>query len=257
MYKWNPYLFFRASFSYGRIKGNDYVNAGYDIDDIYRKLRNVTFRNDLIELKADFIYDLVGNFLHYRKRPEYVPYVFAGIAYFHHNPQGLSPSGRWVNLKPLSTEGEGLPGTGKKNYSLHQIAIPLGIGIRHRISRQLDFGFEIGWRFTFTDYLDDVSGNYVDRDMLRREKGNLAVTMADRTQDAIDKDPRLKDFIINRQGGFVNKNNQSINADNGYIYSYNIPGAQRGDGNKDWYVVTGFHLIYIIPPRVVCPKFRD
>jgi hypothetical protein len=261
MYKWKPHIFLRGAISYGQIGGSDYKNAGYGTNDIYRKLRNQTFRNNIFEVKFDVVYDLVGNSLHYRKRPDYVPYVFLGIAYFHHNPQGLSSSGQWVNLKPLSTEGEGLPG-GPKKYSLHQIAIPIGIGFRHKISRQLDIAFEIGWRFTFTDYLDDISTNYYDRDLLNQYKGAQAVAMSDHTMEAIAKDQKLKDFVLNRQGGLVSKDNQTVSSNttqskDTYIYSYNIPGAKRGSKNKDWYVVTGFHLIYIFPPRVICPKFRN
>jgi hypothetical protein len=35
-------------------------------------------------------------------------------------------------------------------------------------------------------------------------------------------------------------------------------GGPRGDtkGRRDAYIVTGFHLTYIIPQKVICPKFR-
>jgi hypothetical protein len=36
----------------------------------------------------------------------------------------------------------------------------------------------LGYRKTFTDYLDDVSRNYVDQDLLRRKKGQTAVNQA-------------------------------------------------------------------------------
>jgi hypothetical protein len=256
--KLSPHFFFRGNISYGRIKGSDYENADYNINDIHRKIRNLSFRNQIYELKADFIYDLVGNNAHFRKRPQYVPYTFLGIAYFHHNPEGKTPDGKWVKLKPLSTEGQGLEGSAKKPYSLHQIAIPIGCGLKYKLARQWDLAFEIGWRVTFTDYLDDIGTNYGDRDQLRAQKGDLAVTMSDRSQEALNKDSQLKDFVENRQGGYVNKDNTQWdqNGDK-YIYSYNIPGAQRGDKNKDWYILTGFHLIYIFPERVICPKFRD
>ena len=248
----------RINGSYGRIAGDDYKNADYTADDIHRKLRNLSFRNHILEVKADVIYDFIGHHTRFPKRPQYVPYAFLGIAYFHHNPQGQRSNGDWVNLKPLSTEGQGLPGTNKKPYSLHQIAIPVGLGIRYKLGKQWDLAFEAGWRITFTDYLDDVSTSYTDRDLLIEHRGQLAAEMADRTHEAMAKDPELKQFVETRQGGYVNKNNTVYNGnDYAYIRSYNTPGAQRGEKNKDWYVVTGFHLTYILPGRVICPKFRN
>lgn len=257
MYKIKPHLFFRGNLSYGRIKGSDYENASYSEADIHRKLRNLSFRNQIYELKADLVIDLVGNYLHYRKRPTLVPYVSFGIAYFYHNPEGQTHDGAWVSLKPLSTEGQGLPGTGVKEYSLHQIALPVAFGARYKLTRHFDFGFEIGWRFTFTDYLDDVGGVYADKDYIRAQKGDLAASMSNRTMEAVAIDNTLQKFVENRQGGYVTKSNTPYEGSgDAYVKSYNIPGAQRGDKNKDWYIVTGFHLIYIFPPRVICPKFR-
>ncbi len=257
LYKIKPHLAIRGNVSYGRIKGDDYKNASYSIEDIHRKMRNVNFRNEIYEIKLDAVIDLIGNYMDYRKRPDFTPYVFFGIAYFHHNPQGLSPDNEWVYLKPLSTEGQGLPGTGVKEYSLHQIAIPFGFGVRYKLARYWDLGFEIGWRYTFTDYLDDVGGVYSDKDLIRKEKGYLAADMSDRAMEALAKDAHLKDFVENRQGGYVAKNNGDYDGTGDlYINSYNTPGAKRGDKNKDWYILTGFHLVYIFPPKVICPKFR-
>lgn len=254
--KYNPRIFFRGNISYGRIKGDDYENASYEPQDIHRKIRNLSFRNQILEVKVDAIFDLFEHYQTYWKRPDYTPYFFAGLAYFYHNPEALTPQGNWVKLKPLSTEGQGLSGTNKKPYSLHQIAIPVGVGFKYKLGKNWDLAFEIGWRFTLTDYLDDVSGVYTDRDLLRQEKGELAVTMSDRTWEALQRDPALYDFALNRQG-FVNKDNSPYNGSGyGYLNSWTIPGGQRGDPNKDWYIVTGFHLIYIFPPRVICPKFR-
>ena len=40
---------------------------------------------------------------------------------------------------------------------------------------------EYGMRKIFTDYLDDVSGSYVNLDALLLENGNLSAQMADRS----------------------------------------------------------------------------
>ena len=43
---------------------------------------------------------------------------------------------------------------------------------------RVEICYEIGYRFLFTDYLDDVSKNYINLDVLRQAKGDKAVEMA-------------------------------------------------------------------------------
>lgn len=78
---------------------------------------------------------------------------------------GLDPSGAKVPLKPLSTEGQGFPG-GAEPYSNFGIAIPFGFGMRKSINRTLGIKLELTHRFTFTDYIDDVSTVYYDPNYL-------------------------------------------------------------------------------------------
>ena len=85
-----PRLSGRFGLSYGRISGSDALAADpNDPDARFRYNRNMTFRNDIIEASAVAIVDLIENRNNYLKRPDFVPYVFAGIAGFYHNPQGL------------------------------------------------------------------------------------------------------------------------------------------------------------------------
>ncbi len=82
-------------------------------------------------------------------------------------------------LQPLSTEGEGLPQyPGQKPYNLTQFAIPFGGGIKFRVSENVVLAYEIGFRKTFTDYLDDVSTFYVDQAILQTAKGPKLLQMA-------------------------------------------------------------------------------
>ena len=52
----------------------------------------------------------------------------------------------------------------QKPYNLTQFAIPFGGGIKFRVSENVVLAYEVGFRKTFTDYLDDVSTFYVDQD---------------------------------------------------------------------------------------------
>jgi hypothetical protein len=57
--------------------------------------------------------------------------------------------------------------------------IPYGLGLRYAVNRDWRIGLEVGMRKTFTDYLDDVSGNYYDNKVLLQERGVVAATLAD------------------------------------------------------------------------------
>jgi hypothetical protein len=133
---------------------------------------------------------------------------------FHFNPYSYDSLGRKVYLRPLSTEGEGLAQyPGKKEYSLTQIAIPFGGGIKFRISDRVTLAYEIGLRKLFTDYLDDVSGKYVSDSVLLADKGPEAVAMAYRGGEL--------------KGGA----------------GYPPDGTVRGNAkHKDWYYMSGLRL---------------
>ncbi|HYM92594.1 MAG TPA: hypothetical protein VET23_00510 [Chitinophagaceae bacterium] len=50
----------------------------------------------------------------------------------------------------------------RKPYSLTQLEIPMGFGVKYYVKENMYIGFEILHRKTFTDYIDDVSTTYID-----------------------------------------------------------------------------------------------
>ena len=123
--------------------------------------RGLHFKSPVYELSGQ----LEFNFLPYDPgNPLYTwtPFVYAGASLFNFNPQGENANGEWVDLQPLGTEGQGttLPNTDSK-YSLIQFAAALGGGVKIAVNNTFNIIFEYSTRKTFTDYLDDVSGNYV------------------------------------------------------------------------------------------------
>jgi hypothetical protein len=253
LYRMSPRISARGTISYGKISGSDATNANYETKNIYRKYRNASFDNNIFEVKADLVFDLFENRKKYNKRVDFTPYGFIGIAYFHHNPT-VQWNGEKYKLRELSTEGQGLNG-GAKPYSLHQIALPIGAGIRMKLTKHLDLAFEIGWRFTTTDYLDDVGGNYYDPRTLQQERGKDAAAIADRSYEAYTNDDKLAAEAAAMYGGdgtYVKNNGMRA------ITGFGSNGDQRGDkkARKDLYIITGFHLTYILPDKVICPKFR-
>lgn len=239
-----PRVSLRGSLNWGIVKGDD-KHAGYAEKNINRTMRNLNFRSQIIEVKFDVIVDLWENRGKFQKRPDYTPYFFGGINYFHMNPKGKTPAGNYVALRPLHTEGP------NHTYSLNQIAVPVGLGFRYKLSKQLDLAFEMGWRFTFTDYLDDCGSTYADPSLMG-DPTSLSNIMANRSFEAYTDNPSLKTQIDNNYPG-----NAPIQDANGTtLRGYGRKGDKRGDKNRDWYIVTGFHLTYILPGKVICPKFR-
>ena len=50
----------------------------------------------------------------------------------------------------------------RKPYKLTQVNIPLGVGLKYYASERINLSAEVLYRKTFTDYIDDVSHNYID-----------------------------------------------------------------------------------------------
>ncbi|HMR91522.1 MAG TPA: hypothetical protein PKC69_04385 [Chitinophagaceae bacterium] len=60
-------------------------------------------------------------------------------------------------------EGQGMAEyPDRKPYKLWQHEIPMGIGVKYFIKENFYVGLEVLHRQLFTDYIDDVSTNYID-----------------------------------------------------------------------------------------------
>lgn len=137
-----------------------------------RESRNLSFHSPLVELSVVGEYNLMKYVAGSRKY-RFAPYLFGGIAGFYFNPQ-TNYLGTNYNLREFRTEQDKPEG----GYGPLQIAIPLGIGFKYSLGRKKlwNIGFEFGWRKTFTDYLDDVSGDLPDNynTTLPQDAKNLA-----------------------------------------------------------------------------------
>jgi len=164
----SEYVSFRASLNFGRLEGDDAIIVSKGGLEDARKTRNSDFRSSLLELYAAAeIFPLV--FLEEDPTDvwhKFRPYGLLGVGVFKFNPKGsYAPNGaaeQWVELKPLRTEGQGMPNyPTRKEYSLTQVNIPYGIGLKYFFSEKWNLSFEIVNRLTFTDYIDDVSTTYI------------------------------------------------------------------------------------------------
>lgn len=193
-----------SNLSYGRISAADGYSKQADL-----RARNLNFESVITEWNVLLEYNLLDLRVH-----RLTPYVFGGVALFHFNPFSYDTLGKKVYLRPLSTEGEGLPQyPGHKEYALTQFSIPFGGGIKYRVSDRVVIAYDIGMRKTFTDYLDDVSTTYADPNVLLTARGPEAVEMAYRGNQLTDGKP------------------------------YPAAGTVRGHSKyKDWYYMSGLRV---------------
>lgn len=162
------------SFTHGTVSAADSV-ARHKVN----YSRNLSFKSSIDELALRFEFNL--NHRYERRRVN--PYFSAGIAFFHFNPKAQMGD-TWYELQPLGTEGQNLPGSTVKPYKLNQVAIPLGAGIAFSLSRHVRLKAGLFHRFLFTDYLDDVGGNYPDLESLSSTAdGEIAVALSNRRLD--------------------------------------------------------------------------
>jgi hypothetical protein len=194
----------RGGLTLAKIAGDD----KYSVESV--RFRNLNFQSKITEAS------LIGEFHVFNvNNIKWSPYLFAGLAAFHFNPYTFDNSGNKVFLKPLSTEGQGLPGYAKP-YSLTQLSIPFGGGIKYSINETTSIGLEVGLRKLFTDFIDDVSTNYADEADLLAARGQQAVDLSYREDELPGGDQ-----------------------------TYPSKGSQRGLAvKKDWYYLTGLHFTF-------------
>ncbi len=201
-YKFLERLAGKGTLSFGHIYGNDNKSKNEA-----RFKRNLSFRSPLLELAAQCEYSIVkeqvgrrrrmrrrrgrGSFMRSLKNININTYIFAGVAGFWFNPRGKDDgpggTGEWVSLQPLGTEGQGLM-EGRKKYHRIAVAIPFGVGFKYNLDKRWSIGLEYGGRWTFTDYMDDVSTSYVDNKWLAQHS-ELAARMADKSNTDIVYEP--------------------------------------------------------------------
>lgn len=197
----------RGGYTYAVVGGADRFSR-----DAEARARNLAFETSIHEFSVALEYYILNmNF------SRISPYVFGGVALYRFNPYAYDANLNKVYLKPLSTEGQGLPGyPDKKPYSLTQAALPFGAGVKFAVNDNLRVGLEFGFRKLFTDYLDDVSGTYADPNDLLAARGQLAVDMSYRGDEVAGGNP-----------------------------AYPAKGVGRGGPEfNDFYYFTGLHVTY-------------
>lgn len=170
----------RLGFSYAYFEASD-----ADANDLARRNRNLSFQTNLFELSYVAEFNILG--FEPTRRKRFSPYLFAGVAGFYFNPK-TTYEGILYELQPLGTEGQSMP-TFEQPYSLAQISIPVGAGLKLALTDDVTLTLELGGRKLFTDYFDDVSGSYVNFRELRAGNGDLAAALGNRTGELLGTEP--------------------------------------------------------------------
>lgn len=157
-----------SAFSFGYVRGDDSKT-----NNEFRQNRNLHFRSPIVELQGRLQYTIIKdkkgaryNLKKVRGKPgnNITLDFFAGVAGFWFNPQAQY-LGKWYNLQPLGTEGQNYIDT-RTPYSRISLALPVGFNVRYIVNRNWSVALDFGPRFTFTDYIDDVSGTYADAEKI-------------------------------------------------------------------------------------------
>ncbi len=174
----------------------NYANVAGDDANGSNPQRDLNFKTDLFEISLVGEINLYGvsqqqdNFL-------FVPYLFGGIGIFNYNPEGRFED-TFVELQPLGTEGQGLPGY-EAPYQLTQLMVPLGIGAKMSFNNKITVGLEIGARKLFTDHFDDISSAEVNYRDILRGNGTLAAQLSNK-----EIDPNTEVDVTYTRGGDAN-----------------------------------------------------
>ncbi|TVR82226.1 MAG: hypothetical protein EA412_01790 [Chitinophagaceae bacterium] len=241
--KYNISRWFSASlgFRYGMLSGTDFNEL-----DPNRVRRAVHFRSPIYEISANIEWYLMQYGVNRGER--FAPSLFAGIAAYQFNPQARAYLGlndelgehvftdEWYDLHPIGTEGQNVPGAGRDHYSLRQISVPFGVNLNFIIQKSFVLTAELGFRFTFTDYLDDIGGFfYLDED------GTFDAIKANapdygQVTDVYGVTHDVVDILIDPS--MVRNPNKP--------YHKNFLNNKRGDANRDWYFFTGLKVSKVL-----------
>lgn len=210
-YNFNNRLALKFGGSMGQISGDD-ANS----ENNFEIQRNLNFTSPIVDFATQFEFNFLP-YDHGSKKNFFSPYLFAGFNVFYYNPQ-TEFNGDMVDLRPLGTEGQFIA----EEYTTLDGGLVYGGGIKFSLNYVWSIEVELSSRRLFTDYLDDVSTTYPEYDDLENLRGELAVSLADRSGELVP-------------------------------VPIGETGRQRGNSkNNDFYAMLGVSLVYYFG-SIPCP----
>jgi hypothetical protein len=173
------YIGLKVSANYARLGYSDQ----YSNNEV-QKRRNLSFNTNLWEFAVS------GQFNFFKFYPgisgfTYTPYVSLGVGAFSYDPYAYLNDQKYF-LRPLGTEGQGSAAyPDRKPYGSMAVSIPVSVGFKYNVNPSLNVFAEVGYRFTTTDYLDDVSTTFAPDAFVTPPNGqpSPAMLLADRSYE--------------------------------------------------------------------------
>ncbi|SNR14518.1 type IX secretion system protein PorG [Tenacibaculum jejuense] len=129
-YNLNPRIAIRGNYNYIPVSAAD-----IDSDNLFRQQRNFSISNTIHELAVGLEFNFFDYNIRIREQ-SFTPYILAQVAANNYQ-------------SPDRQQGTEILFTNKFSY-----AIPVGVGVKGRISDHLAYGLEVAVRLTFDDDLD-------------------------------------------------------------------------------------------------------
>jgi len=190
--------------------------TGTDQNFEFNQPRNLSFKTSIKEYAGVVEFNYLKYALGILDK-KYTSYVYLGFGMVEYTPETFFENA-WVDLRPLQTENV--------SYNSFSYVIPFGIGFKWNFKPSYSIEANLGFRKTYTDYLDDVSTVYVDPAATAKDKGTPAMLIADRSAELNNGVPQ------------------------------NGAGYRRGNADfNDWYIIVGVSLTYRIFNSQKCPRF--
>jgi len=208
-YVFNKTFSGKLAFNYATVSGADALSGSASL-----MTRNLSFSSMIFEGALGVEFNILP-YLATISEYHFAPYATLGVGVFKFDPTTVY-EGNKVRLQPLGTEGQGTSfAPNNPKYNLVQMNVPFGGGVKFKLAEGITGYAELIFRWTFTDYLDDLSTVYADPDVLLEEgAGQIAVDLSNRTGLDVE------------------------------------PGSSRGGSTVNDYYATG-----VVKRKVSCPKF--
>lgn len=206
----------RIQFAQYRLEGTD-KNAS---DSTFNRQRNLSFHSKNYEWQIEGVFYFLKYRGKYHKRRTYEPYIATGFGktYF-------SPKASYTDINGVTTTYDLRSiGTETESYGNSTWIIPVHFGIKAALNEFLNLSLDMGYRYTFTGYLDDVYGRYAGP----FDDGTIEASLSNRKDEVPE----------------INEN----------AYDILVPGAPRGNGKKDSYFLINLNLELYLPQDLLRGK---
>jgi hypothetical protein len=198
----------RVQIAQYRLEGSD----SFASDSSFNRQRNLSFYSRNYEWQLQGVYYFLKYRKKYHKRRTYEPYFAFGVGQTFYNPKAdhtVNDVTTSYTLRDIGTEGE--------SYKKFAWIIPLNLGVKAALNEFLNLSLDVGYRYAFTPYLDDVSNNYGGP----FDDGTIEASLSNRKYEV---------GIINQEA-----------------YDALVPGETRGNGKNDSYFLINLNIELYLP----------